>query len=162
MGADDVGDHAAPVDVADQHRGHRRRTGKAPVGDIALAQVEFGRTARALDHHQLGALAQAVKAVQHVGHEAALDRLILRAPGRAAHLPLHHDLRAGLALWLEQHRVHVGVGLEAAGPGLQRLRAPDFPAVAGDGSVVGHVLRLEGRDLQPAPGKGPAQPGRDQ
>ena len=33
---------------------------------------------------------------------------------------------------------------------LQRLRATDLAAVGGDGSVVGHVLRLEGANLETA------------
>ena len=35
--ADDRGDHAAAVDVADQHHRHASRTGKAHIGDVARA-----------------------------------------------------------------------------------------------------------------------------
>ncbi len=53
MGADQAGDHAAAVDIADQH--HRRigRAGEAHVGDVAGAQVDLGRAAGAFHQHDV-------------------------------------------------------------------------------------------------------------
>ena len=48
MRADEAGDHAAAVDVADQDHRHVGGLGKAHIGDVAGAQVDLGRAARAL------------------------------------------------------------------------------------------------------------------
>ena len=56
-GADQAGDHAAAVDVADQHDRHVGGLGEAHVGDVAGAQVDLGRAAGALDQHQVAASA---------------------------------------------------------------------------------------------------------
>ena len=46
-------DHAAALDVADQHHGQIGRLGKAHIGDVALAQVDLGRAAGTLDQHEI-------------------------------------------------------------------------------------------------------------
>ena len=63
---------------------------------------------------------------------------------------LDHDLRADLALWLEQHGIHVHACGRARGSRLQRLRTTDLAAVRGHCRVVGHVLRLERSDPESA------------
>ena len=65
----------------------------------------------------------------------------------ANHLALHDDLTAHIALGLEQHRVHMHAWLQPACQCLKRLRSSDFPTIGGDGSIVGHILWLERRDL---------------
>ncbi len=64
-----------------------------------------------------------------------------------------------IGLWLQQHRVHVGVRLDSGSQRLECLRAADLAAVDGDGGVVRHVLRLEGEHAQAAPREG-ARTGR--
>ncbi|MCY1173601.1 hypothetical protein D9M73_137670 [compost metagenome] len=63
----------------------------------------------------------------HAGDRAAVD----------------DDLSAGVAIGLEQHRVHVGVRRQSSGLGLNRLSPADLAAVGGHGTVERHVLRLE-------------------
>ena len=95
------------------------------------------------------------------GHEllAVLEKIAGRHGGGAA---LNDDLGADGALRFQQHRVHVnGCGLPC-GAGLQGLGAADLAAIAGDGGIVGHVLRLEGQHFQAAPGEGAAQAGDHQ
>ena len=75
---------------------------------------------------------------------------------------LDDDLGAGVALGLEEHRVHVDGRGDAGGAGLQRLGAADLAAVGGDGGVVGHVLRLEGADAEAAVGEGAGEAGDDE
>jgi hypothetical protein len=67
-----------------------------------------------------------------------------------AHPAMDDDLGAGVARWLEQHRVHVGVRLDTGGDGLQRLGAADLATIARDCAIQRHVLRLERRDLHAA------------
>ncbi len=75
--------------------------------------------------------------------ELRLQVLELARLGGAHDAALHHDLRADVALRLQQHRVHVHGRRHAGGAGLQRLGAADLAAVGGHGGIVRHVLRLE-------------------
>ena len=45
-GADKLGDHAAAVDIADQHHRHVRRFGETHIGNVGGAQIDFGGAAR--------------------------------------------------------------------------------------------------------------------
>ena len=58
FGSDELGDNAAAVDVADQHDGHIGAAREAHIGDIGLAEVNFGGAAGAFDQHQIGAIFQ--------------------------------------------------------------------------------------------------------
>ena len=123
MGADEAGDDAAAVDVADEDDRNIGRLGKPHVGDVAGAQVDLGRAARALDEDDVGAVADDSRS----SPAPAAAARPCAAPYSAARivpsaLPLHDDLRAGLALRLEQHRVHVDRRRAAARP------APAAPA----------------------------------
>ena len=74
-------------------------------------------------------------------------------------LALNDDLRAGIGIWLQQHRVHVAHGVEPAGLRLHRLGAADFAAVGGHGAVQRHILRFERRHAHAAALKPAAQGG---
>ena len=65
-GADEAGDDAAAVDVADQHHRHVGGSGEAHVGDVAGAQVDLGGAAGAFDEHEVGLGGEAAEAVEHV------------------------------------------------------------------------------------------------
>jgi hypothetical protein len=54
MRADEAGDHAAAVDIPDQHHRHVGRAGKAHIGDVAGAQVDLAGAAGAFDQHDVG------------------------------------------------------------------------------------------------------------
>ena len=153
MGADHLGDHAAPVDVAEQHHGHGSGARKPHVGDVARPQVDLGGAAGALDQHEVGLGTQALEAFADGAHEARLPVLILARSGVADHPALHHNLRSRLALRLEQHGVHVDAWRHARGARLQGLGAADLAAVSRHGRVVGHVLRLEGPHREAAVGE---------
>jgi hypothetical protein len=145
-----MGEGAAPVDVGRQQAAGLGVAGHAHVDDVAGHQVDLGRRTRALDHHHVVLGAQLVERLR----DLRPDALAAPAPGqggeRFAHLPHQHDLAVGVALGLEQQRVHAHVGHGVGGQGLEVLGAADFAAVDHAG-VVAHVLRLEGRHLQPLP-----------
>jgi hypothetical protein len=158
-GADDRGDHAAPVDIADQHDRHSGGAREAHVRDVAGAQVDLGRRAGAFDHHQVACGLEPAIARQHLGKQGAARLAEIARAERAAHPAVHDQLRRAIGLGLEQYRVHVGMRFHAAGDRLQRLGAADLAAVRGHRGIVRHVLRLERTHRQPAIGEGPAEPG---
>ena len=59
LGADEARDHAAAVDVADQHDRHVGGAGKTHIGDVVRPQIDFRRAAGAFDQHEIGLAAQA-------------------------------------------------------------------------------------------------------
>ena len=139
-----AGDDAAAVDVADQQHRHARGRGEAHVGDVAGAQVDLGRAAGALDQDEVGLGRAGDRSYRAPSAAASASARDSRAAWHCrTTLALHHDLRADLALRLQQDRVHVHRRRHAAGARLQRLGAADLAAVGGDGGVVRHVLRLE-------------------
>jgi hypothetical protein len=87
------------------------------------------------------------------------------APGLSAQSEIgvakDDDLTAIVALWLDKHRVHAHVGLDAGGESLQILRDADLTA-RHDARVVRHVLCLERHDINAASSKRPCQRRRQQ
>ena len=162
LGADDLGDDAAPVDVTEQHHRDVRGPCEAHIGDIVAAKVHLGGAARPLDQDQVGLVAQVRKAVHDGAHQARLPILVLAGLRVAEHAALHHYLGAHLALRLQQHGVHVHARRHAGGARLERLRAADLATVPRDGRIVGHVLRLERTHGQAAISEGPRKAGDDQ
>ena len=160
--ADKARNHAAPVDIADQHDRHIRGTREPHIGDVVSSQVDFRRAACAFNEHDVGFAAQMRETLQDERQQSGLHRLVGGSLGAAMNATPHHDLRARLALRLQQHRVHVHCRGGARGTRLQRLGAADLPAVGGDGSIVGHVLRLERTHLQAAIRECTGDAGNDQ
>jgi hypothetical protein len=141
-----VREHAAAVDVGDEDYRAVDRFGKAHVGDIAVAQVDFRRAAGTFGDDQTILRRQPTERLQHVLHRLAL--VVVVAPGLhvADGLALHDDLRAAIRVRFQQDRVHVGVRFEVTGLCLYRLCAADLAAVDCHRAVQRHVLRLERRD----------------
>ena len=54
FGADDAGDHAAAVDITDQHNRHIGRLREAHIGDVVGTQIDLGGAAGALDQYEIG------------------------------------------------------------------------------------------------------------
>ncbi|MNF88370.1 hypothetical protein D3C84_708630 [compost metagenome] len=142
-GADQMGEHAALVDVGDQDHRAVHRLGEAHVGDIAGAQVDLGRRAGALHHHHRIRRAQARVGGQHGLHRDGFVVVIGHGIHGGHGTAMDDHLGTGVAVGLEQHRVHVGVRFQPRRLGLHRLGAADFAAVCRHGAVEGHVLRLE-------------------
>ena len=159
LDAENLGENAAAIDVADQRDWAVCSAREAHVGDVALAQVDLGCAARAFDEHEVRACAYTRVAVEHGVHQFGFEGLIFARRRVADNLALDDDLRADFALWLQQDRIHVHAGRNAAGARLQRLSAADLAAVARHRSVVRHVLRLERADAKPAPRERAAEAG---
>jgi len=72
-------------------------------------------------------------------------------------LNVNDDLRARVAIGLEQHRIHVGVGRNVCRHRLYRLRPTNLAAIGSHRAVQCHVLRLKRRDCYPLPHQPAAQ-----
>jgi len=92
LGADDLGDDAATVDVSGQYNGYTCGAGKAHIGKVVLAQVHLSRAARPFDDDQIGALPEDAEAFKHGGHQPCAGLAeVTRLQGAVA-LPLHDHL----------------------------------------------------------------------
>ena len=157
--ARNTGDHAAPVDIADQHHWRLRCQCKTHIGDIAGAEIDLGRAAGAFHQNNIGIVAQPVKGIAHARHQIRLDLLIGAGIVIADDFSLHDQLRADIGLRFQQDRVHVDGWRGFAGTRLQCLRPADLKPFAGNGGIVRHVLRLERPHPQSTLYQHPAQPG---
>ena len=147
LGADQARNDATAIDVADEHYRHFGGARKAHIGDVVLAQIDFGGTAGAFDQHDVGLGFHACVAVEHERQQLGLHFLIGGRLGAAVDAALHHDLCADLALRLQQHRIHVHARRHPRRARLQRLGAADLAAIGRHRGIVRHVLRLERPDL---------------
>ena len=162
VGADELGDDAAAVDVADEDDGDGGGAGEAHVGDVVGAEVDLGGAAGAFDEEEVGVGGEGGEAVEDGGEEGGLQRVVVAGAGGGEAAALDDDLGAGVGFGLQQDRVHVDGQGAAGGAGLERLGAADLAAVGGDGGVVGHVLRLERGDAEAADGDGAAEAGDEE
>lgn len=136
LSADDLRDDAAAVDVAAKDNGHASGIREAHIGDVARAQIDFGRAAGTLDDDEIGSGCEAVEAFEDGAHEFGFGFGVVAGTQGVPAFALHDDLRAGVCLWFEQNGVHVGVRFAPRGEGLERLGTADFAAIARDGSIV--------------------------
>ncbi len=160
-GAEEGGEHASAVDVADDEHGQPRVPRDPHVDDVGPPQVDLGRAPRPLTDHRVIRAPQLCQAVQHRAEQALLAPAVVPARAQLAHrLAQQHHLAALFATGLEQHRVHQRGRLDAARLGLHGLRPADLRALARDERVQGHVLRLERRDLHALADQPAADAGR--
>ena len=146
-----MGKRPAPVNV-----GHQQARGvgvqrHAHVDDVAARQIDFGGRTRALNHHHIVLGHQLVQRFGNVRPDMQTAPAPRHGGELVTHLPHQHHLAVGVALGLEQQRIHTHLGLCTGGQRLKILGAANFTlAVTGrhDAGVVAHVLRLEGRDLE--------------
>ena len=159
FGANDLGNHPAPVNIAHQYHRHIGGPRKAHIGNVIGAKVNLGGAARPFHNHKICLRPQMRKTVLHRLHQPGLPALIFARARVAENPALHHDLRAGFRLRFQQYRVHVDGRVHPASPGLQSLRAANFAAVRRHRCIIGHVLRLERAHIVAAQRQRPAQPG---
>ena len=95
-----LGEHAAPVDVARQQHRRVHQLGQAHVDDVIRFQVDLRRAARALDDDDVKLLDQAVVGLQNVGDQRhASWRKYSLARHVAPHLAVNDDLAARCRCW---------------------------------------------------------------
>ena len=87
------------------------------------------------------------KTFQDMRQELVFPHAIIARLHGAETLALDDDLRPGLALRLQKHRIHVHRWLAPRGERLGDLRPADLATLDGYAGIVRHVLRLERRDV---------------
>jgi hypothetical protein len=152
---------AASIDVSHEEHGRIGNLRDEHVHEVAILEIDLRRAARPLDDDQVVARTEPrERATDHVAQlrlaGVVFDRA--EAPDRLAE---NDDLRSGVALGLQQDRVHVDRGDDPGGLGLDGLRAPDLAPVRGNERVQCHVLRLERRHVQARLPEVPAERRRD-
>ena len=133
QGADQMGKHPALVDIGNQDHRAIHRLGKAHIGDIAGAQVDLRWRTGALHHHHRISGAQTLVRLQHRLHRHLFVIVVRHGIHAAEGAAVDDHLGAGVAIGLEQHRIHVGMRRQPGGLGLYCLGAADFATVGGDG-----------------------------
>ena len=149
-GADEAGDDAAPVDIADEDHRHAGGPGEAHIGDVAVAQIGLRRAAGALDHDEVRLAPSRRKLSSTKGRRSARA---LPERGRfelSETLALDDDLRAAIASRASRGPGSCGRSQQPGrrGPGAPARGRSRRPRRRG---VVRHVLRLERADTQPPP-----------
>ena len=147
----------AAINVRHQDYRAIHHFGKAHIGNVVIAQIDFRRAARAFGDDHIKPGRQILPGRQHRLPGGFLVGVVIQRLHIAQHLAANNDLRAHVGLRLEQHRVHVTVWLHPAGQCLQRSRSADLAPIHGHRTVQCHVLRLERRHRITAPGKPPTQ-----
>ena len=155
--ADQVREDATAIDVGNQNHRAVHGLGKAHVGNVAGAQVDLGRRPGTFDHHHRVGRTQAVMGGQYGLHRDGFVIVIGHGVHAGHGSPVNDHLRAGVAVGLEQHRVHVGVRRQPGSLRLHSLRATDFAALGRHRAVERHVLRLERHHAHALTGQPAAQ-----
>ena len=143
LGANDLSDDAAAIDVAGQNHRNTGGAGKTHIGDIVFAQIDFRSAPRAFDEDKIGVFAKGRETVEHDWQKLWFQALVLACLRLAYHPAAQNDLCAISALWLQEDRIHVDAWRYATSFCLGCLGAADFSAIRGHRGVVRHVLRLE-------------------
>ena len=148
--ADHRREHAAALDIGHEDPGRLNARHQAEVDQVVLAQIQLGDAARPFDDDRVEAAGQIVIGREHDRSQLVGVRVVLASGERLPQTAVHDHLAAPVSTRLEQNRIHRRLRLEPARFGLRDLRAPNLSSRAAWVGVVGHVLRLEGRDRQPA------------
>jgi len=151
-----VRENTAAIDIGDDDDRTIDDLGEAHVGDVAGAQIDFGRATGAFDDDAVVGVVEALPGLEHGLHRPRLVFVVIAGIQVSVRLALDDHLRMPVGRGLEQDRIEVDMGRHARRQRLQRLGAADFAAIDGDGRIERHVLRFKGRDAQPATGQNAA------
>ena len=152
-----LGEDAAPVDIARQQDRRIHQLCQAHVDDIVDLEVDLRRAARPLDDDHVHLPGKAVVGGQNIGNEFFFVAEVIRRLHLAPHLAMDDDLAAHVAAGLEEDGVHPHIGLDACGLSLHHLGAAHFQAVPGDEAVERHILAFEGGHAVAVLGKNAAE-----
>ena len=161
--AEEGGEDAAPVDVADDEHGQLGVPRDPHVDDVGPPQVDLGGTARPLaDHRVIRApqLGQASSTTSRAAPAAARRGSRARSSRRPA-CPSSTTWLLGSPPGLSSTGFISAVGSIRQACACMACARPISAPSARDERVQGHVLRLERRDLHALPHQPPADPGGD-
>ena len=108
--ADQMREHAAFVNVSNQNHGAVDLFGKAHVGNVAFAQIDFRRTASTFHQHLRVIGTQASVGIKHRRRCTRFVMVVCQGFQIAQYLTLQNDLCARVGIGFEQYRIHVNRG----------------------------------------------------
>jgi len=100
LAADELRDHAAAIDIANENDRGLGGARKSHIGDVMRAQIDLGGAAGAFNDDKIICGFQTREAVHHHRRQPGFPRLIVAGFRLTGDLPAHNDLRAILALRL--------------------------------------------------------------
>src|SRR5262245_36804430 len=101
MRPDGLRDDTAALDVADQHDRDIRSFGEAHIGDIAFAEIDFGRAPRPFDEDEIGNISKPRERGEYRGQQIRRYSAIFSSRGGAPDLAVQYDLCSAFGLWLQ-------------------------------------------------------------
>ena len=94
-----MGKDTAPIDICHQNNRAINRLGKTHIGNIAIAQVYFGRRTGTFNQHGFITLNQPLPGIQHGTHRPRLIRVVILSIQIRSHLALDDDLGLTVGGW---------------------------------------------------------------
>ena len=159
LGANDLGDDAAAIDVADQNHRHIGGAGKTHIGDIVFAQIDFRRRCRRLRRARDRRLRQVRAKLSSTAGISLVSVLVYsRAFAWPITLPCTTICAPCSLCGFKRTGFMSTVGATPRGARLYRLGAADFAAIRRHRGVVRHVLRLERAHFEAAIAKARHRP----
>ena len=139
-------EHATPVDVGHQVGSCIHGHSHAHVGDVAVAQVEFGDAAGPFEHNRTVTRLQPVEGCLCLDEQFLFLQLLPEVVlcGQIAYgLSVEHDLRVFVASRFQEHGVHVGMRRNTASLGLYHLCPSHLASIGRGEGIERHVLGLK-------------------
>ncbi len=108
---EEMREHTAAVDVGHQHTRAVHAFRKTHIGDVAIAQVDLGRTAGAFHQHTVVLRLQPAIRLQHRRHRARLVLVVGARVHVEPRLAVNDDLRAGIGT---RAMIHINTEIRVA------------------------------------------------
>ncbi len=128
VGSDDGGEDAAAVDVGDEEAGGVEAAGEAEIAEVAVSSGSSRRHCRRLRRRCTQSGARGGRRRRARGRGGSRNFRSIRRGQSLPDAAVEDHLAALVGGGLEQDRVHVGLGMEAARFGLRGLGAADLAA----------------------------------
>ena len=133
----------ALVDIGDQNHRAIHCLGKAHIGNISGAQIDFCRGAGTFNQYDVVLMHQTLMRVQHCLERCGFVGVVGHCVHATDRMAVDDHLRAHIAIRLEQYRIHIRVRLQMGGLSLHCLGAANFTTIYRHRRVKRHILRLE-------------------
>ena len=147
-GANELSKDASTVDVRYEQDWRIGVASDSHVDDVVLLEVDLRRAAGTLNHNHVIVRAQAVESRGRRFPNRRFQLVIFAGGGNSLGASHHDDLRATVALGLEQDRVHLHLRSHHRRGSLHGLGTANLASVRRGIGIQRHVLRFERSDLK--------------
>ena len=120
-GADELGEDAAPVNIADEEDRGPGVEGDPHIDDVGLLEIDLRGTPRPFHDDDVVVPTERVECGGHLVPDRRLHGVVLARGAHGARTTHDDDLRASLSLGLEKNRIHLDAWGDHGGSGLHRL-----------------------------------------